>query len=144
MANLKGRIKIPKNADDLIKLAENISAKHTADGANSPLAKLNMTDLAAKATTAKTNHTSAQALQKQAEKATENRNVALGTKKGQKSSTPGTVLFYVTSVRDMLLGLNKGNEQALGDYGFVVDKSPKASSASAAAKKAAKSSENNS
>ena len=32
--------------------------------------------------------------------------------------------FVVTSARDILLGLNKGNEKKLGDWGFVVDDSP--------------------
>ncbi|MFM8469130.1 MAG: hypothetical protein ACKODH_04050 [Limisphaerales bacterium] len=30
----------------------------------------------------------------------------------------------VTAARDVLLGLNKGNEQALGVWGFTVDTSP--------------------
>lgn len=32
--------------------------------------------------------------------------------------------YFVTSARDILLGLNKGNEKKLGDWGFVVDDSP--------------------
>ncbi len=32
----------------------------------------------------------------------------------------------VTRVRDILLGVHRGNEQRLGDHGFTVDDSPKA------------------
>jgi hypothetical protein len=35
--------------------------------------------------------------------------------------TPGTMRFFAASARDILAGINKGNEKKLGDWGFVVD-----------------------
>ncbi len=126
------RVIIPKNADDLIALAKAIGVKHTADGAGSVLAGLNMTDLAAKATAADTQNQASAKAYRDAELATQNRDNALGTDR----STQGTVSYYVTAVRDLLLALNKGNEQKLGDWGFTVDQS--AQSNGNAAKSAAK------
>jgi hypothetical protein len=113
------RVVIPKNPDELIALAKNIVAKHTADGAGSPLGGLNMADMGTKTTTADTQHSTATQLYRNAETAMQNRNLALGTE----NATQGTVAYYARSVRDVLLGLYKGNEQRLGDWGFRVDHS---------------------
>lgn len=118
------RIKIPKNPDQLIQLAKAIGTKHTADGATSPLAGLDMADFAAKTATAAAENQSAAALHRDAETATQNRDLALGGD----DATPGTVTFYVRSIRDILAGLNKGNEQKLGKWGFEVDQSPASNS----------------
>ena len=56
-------------------------------------------------------------LYRDAETATENRDIALGANNPVK----GTVTAYVRSVRDILSGIYKGNEQKLGDWGFEVD-----------------------
>jgi hypothetical protein len=79
-----------------------------------------MAEMETKTTTADTENQSAAQLYRDAEKATQNRDLALGTGNPVK----GTVINYVRSVRDMLAGINKGNEQALGDWGFDVDQSP--------------------
>ena len=57
------------------------------------------------------------------EAATEARDGLLGHRKDQTSNTPGTVLNYVSRVRDILLGTYRGEEQKLGDYGFTVNHS---------------------
>jgi hypothetical protein len=44
----------------------------------------------------------------------------LGISVGQTSRSPGTVKFYMTSARDVLLGFNKQEEYRLGDWGFEV------------------------
>lgn len=113
------RVIIPKNPDDLIALAKSIGTKHTADGAGSPLANLNMADFAAKTTSADAQSQLSAKLYRDAETATQNRDLALGTGR----STPGTVNYYVTAARDILLGICKGNEQKLGDWGFTVEQS---------------------
>ena len=123
------RVVIPKNPDDLIKLSKGIGDKHTADGAGSPLASLNMADFTAKTATADAQNQASAKLYRDAEKATQNRDLALGGDR----TTQGTVNYYVAAVRDMLLGIYKGNEQKLGDWGFTVDQS-----AAAGAKAAAK------
>jgi hypothetical protein len=117
------RINIPQNPDELITLAKAIVAKHTEDGAASPLSGLEMPDMANKTTTADTHNKAAAKLYRDAEKATQDRELALGSNNPVK----GTVLHYVRSVRDVLQGLNKGNEQKLGSWGFDVANSPRSS-----------------
>lgn len=118
------RINIPRNPDELIALAKSITDKHTADGAGSPLAGLEMADMVTKTTTADTENKTATKLYRDAEKATQNRDNALGSENPVK----GTVNHYVRSVRDVLAGLYKGNEQKLGDWGFEVDSSARGGS----------------
>jgi len=113
------RVNVPTNPDDLIALAQAIVTKHKADGAGSPLAALNMTEMDTKTIAADTQNKSAAQLYRDAEKATQDRDLALGSGNPVK----GSVLNYVRSVRDILSGINKGNEQALGDWGFEVDQS---------------------
>ena len=122
------RVIIPTNPDDLIALGKSIGVKHTADGAGSPLTALNMADMGAKTTTADTQNQASQKLYRDAETATQNRDNALGKDK----TTQGTVGYYVTAARDLLLALNKGNEQKLGDWGFTVDQSAQSSAKPAA------------
>ncbi len=113
------RVIIPKNPDDLIALAKSIGTKHTADGTGSPLASLNIADFSAKTTTADTQNQASSKLYRDAETATQNRDLALGADR----VTQGTVNYYVAAVRDILLGIYKGNEQKLGAWGFTVDQS---------------------
>jgi len=114
------RIKVPTSSDPLVSLAQKINTKHTADAAASPLAALNMADFTIKTKTADDQNKLGAQLYRDAEKATQARDVALGNK----SSGPGTVAQYVRSVRDVLAGIYKGNEKKLGDWGFEVDDSP--------------------
>jgi hypothetical protein len=113
------RVIIPKNPDDLIALAKSIGAKHTADSAGSPLASLNMADFTGKTANADAQNELSAKLYRDAETATQNRDLALG----ENRRAQGTVNYYVAAVRDVLLGLYKGNEQKLGDWGFEVDQS---------------------
>ena len=113
------RVIIPKNHDDLIGLAKSIGAKHTTDGAGSPLTSLNMAEFSAKTITADTQNQTSDKMYRDAETATQNCDLALGAGR----ITPGTVNYYVTAARDILLGIYKGNEQKLGDWGFTVDQS---------------------
>ena len=113
------RVNIPKNPDQLIQLAQSIGAKHTADAAGSPLGGLDMADLAGKTATADTENKKAARSYRDGVTATQNRDNALGTDNAVK----GTVASYVRSARDILLGIHKGTEQKLGDWGFEVDAS---------------------
>lgn len=128
------RVKIPKNKDAAIKLAQAILAKHIADGAASPLSGLNIPDMTAKTTTADTQNQLSAKLYRDAETATQNCDNAIGAD----FTTPGTVNYYNTSARDILAGLFKGNEQKLGSWGFEVDQSPAPTAQAKAAAKAAK------
>ena len=128
------RIKIPKNKDAAIKLAQAILKKHLADGAASPLTPLNIADMTAKAGTADTQNQLAAKLYRDAETATQNCDLAVGVD----FTSPGTVNYYNASARDLLAGIYKGNEQKLGDWGFEVDQSTAPASKAAKAAKAAK------
>ncbi len=127
------RINISKNPDQLIQLAQSIVAKHTADGAGSLLAGLDMADLSAKTTTADTQNKAATKLYRDAETATQNRDLALG----KDGVIKGTVGYYVRSARDVLQGIYKGNEQKLGDWGFEVVAGPRVTAEKPAPAKAA-------
>jgi hypothetical protein len=129
------RINIPSNPDALIKLAKAILANHTALGVASPLNGIDgIAAFQPQVNAADANNDLAGNLYKQAEKATETRDKALGPN----ATTPGYVRFFVISARDVLAGLNKGSEHKLGDWGFEVDASPQPTPAAKAAAKAAK------
>jgi hypothetical protein len=116
------RVNIPSNADKLILLSQAILAKHAALGAASPLGGLKITEWTASTATAEAENQKAAQLRRDAEKATQNRDNAIGD-----NSNPSGVEFNVKSARDILMALNKGNEQQLGDWGFDVDTSARPS-----------------
>ena len=118
-------MEIPTNPDELVALLKVVLAKHIADGANSPLNALDMAAFENKTEEAKTQNTLSHQLRKDSETATESRDIALGIAKGQVSSTEGTGLYYLKSIREVLLGLYKGKEHKLGDWGFSVHSAPK-------------------
>ena len=128
MARKDVRVIIPENAKGLIDLANKIIKKYKADNSKSPLSGFSMTDMENKNTIAGKKHTLAKKLSREAEAAIKARNLALGKGKDQQSTTPGTILFYVTSIRDMLLGLFKGQEHKLRNWGFDVDVSTRVGS----------------
>ena len=129
------RIIIPRNKAAAIKLAQTILAKHKADGASSPLAALNIADLTDKTAIADAQNQLSAKLYRDAETATQNCDNALGTD----YTTPGRVNYYLASVRDLLAGIYKSNEQKLGDWGFDVDQTVLPATAKAKAAKTAKS-----
>jgi hypothetical protein len=132
MANKTFSVEIPTNPDDLITLAKAILAKDTALGANSPFKNIkNWSNFAPLNATADTSNQSSQSLYQQAEEATQARDNALNQSGQMKEFT---VRWFVTSARDVLLGLNKGSEQALGEYGFNVTYTAPTAAAKATAK----------
>lgn len=118
----KGNISvvIPLRVNDLIDLALLIIAKHEAIGVESPLAGLNMVDFKAKTEIAVEKSKLANKLNRDKEATNNERDRLMGIRKYQSLKTPGTVRFYVTSIRDLLLGIFKSNEHYLGDWGFDV------------------------
>ncbi len=110
-------VTIPKNAQELASLGQRVNDKHVLDGATSVLNPLNMADFQTKTTLALDKDAEARSLDKAKEKAFEKRDLVLGVN----NTNLGTVNFYVTSGRDVLLGFNKGTEHALGDWGYVVN-----------------------
>ncbi len=129
------RIPIPKNPEELIKLAKAVRDKHVALGTASPLNTIDgIAGFSALVDTADSSQADAKDFASQAETATETRDNALGPD----TNTPGTVRFIVTASRDLLAAQNKGSEHKLGDWGYVVDASAQATPEAKAALKAAK------
>ena len=126
MSKVTHRVKIPTNARKLIDLVKLILAKHTADGATSPLNAIDMADMTTKFTAADTQDALAVQLRKDSEKARESRDLALGKGKGKNSQTPGTMAYNVGQVVSILEGIYRDNPQKLGDWGIEVNSSPKA------------------
>lgn len=124
MARRPYSVEIPKLPDPLIVLSQNILTKHNADGAVSPIPDTLASMLTDKLAVAKAQVTLQGDLDKDKERYIEGRNLALGLDSSQSSITEGTALFYVTSIRNFLLGLFRGSERKLGDWGFSVN-SPK-------------------
>ena len=121
----KGAVSVPLDlrASKMADLAREIIAKHTADGAASPLPASHMVPLQDLLTEVTPLITATEKIQRDAETATQARNVVLGIGKGQKSTTPGTVYNYVIRLRKILLGHFRGTEQRLGDWGYTVNMS---------------------
>lgn len=121
MAKTNVKIEVPGNSPDaLIALGEKIDKKNTELAGDSPLRSLKMTALKDGLSVAKTKKEQARELRRQAEKLNEEADLALGLGKTQNSKTPDTVLNIITAARDVLLGINRGKEEALGDWGFKV------------------------
>ena len=124
MAKPALRITIPTNPDDLIDLASAILSKHETDGAASPLNSLpNVPQIITQLSNADDRNKASKELYRQAEKATQDRDLCLGI---SGTLTPVTIRHFVTAARDLLTGIHKGNEQTLGGWGFEVATSPKA------------------
>jgi hypothetical protein len=116
----KGHIKvgIPSNVGKIIELAGLILAKHAADGANSPIKGLDIADFTDKYNYALAQHELATKLNRDKIACFAERNRLLGIGTKQLTTTRGTVRFYMTSARDILLGLYKGSEVELDLWGF--------------------------
>lgn len=119
MANPNYSVTIPENPDELSGLGKRITDKHTLDGLTSILSALDMADFLAKNTLAITRYADARQLDRDKETAYQDRDNALGIG----NELPDTVNYYVKSSRDILLGVNKGKEQNLGNHGFNVNMS---------------------
>lgn len=115
------RINVPKTADEFIELMDSIIEKENALAPNGMLSPGELTAMTALRDTAKSSNKLQKQLHKDAEEATEGRDVALGM---TSVDTPGTGMYYVTMVRDLILAKNKQNPHKAGEWGFEVDDSP--------------------
>src|SRR5690606_19964805 len=110
---------------EFLNLIANILAKHDADGVASVLTNIDMADAQTKYDFALAKHLEGEMHSFNREMATQERNLALGVERDQNSTTPGTILYYVTGIRDYLLGHFRGKEQSLGLWGYEVNTSSK-------------------
>jgi len=128
------KVEIPVHKpDELINSGEDVFKKHVELGEKSPLNGLdmatferNLNDAIAKRAEAKKLHDQAELLNQQA-------GLSLGTDPSQNTRTPGTVYSTLTSARDILLGMYKGQEKKLSEWGFdvVISEVPQSSKAKA-------------
>jgi len=119
------RIVIPTKVDEFFTLFDNVLTKHQNDGAGSVLQILNMADAESKFTIARNAHDEAEQMSKNVEKAIQKRNVALGLNYDQQSYLQGSILFFIISIRDILLGHLLGEEPKMGQWGYEVSMNKK-------------------
>jgi hypothetical protein len=119
MANSLYRVVIPNNAEELLDLATNVYNKHNELGAASPLNAMvshKWTDNGPKVATCLTLHKQAEELKRQAEETYRQRDLLLAG-----------ITESVKASRDVLLGVYRETPKTLGEYGFQVDDTARAS-----------------
>jgi hypothetical protein len=114
------RIVIPLRPGSLILLSENIVKKHLSDLETSPLRVIDMVDMEAKTIFAREQDTLALQLNRDKELAYEQRDLSMGIYPGHEPEMPGTLVYYIRSCRDTLLGVYKDNRETLKDFGFKI------------------------
>ena len=121
MSKTSVKIEISKSKpEELTKLGNVVFAKHTALGAASPLNGLDMVTFGTKLSESVDKRAEAKKLHDQAEALNQQAGLSLGVDKSQNTKTAGTVYSTLTSARDILLGLNRGQERKLNEWGFDV------------------------
>ena len=106
--------------DELITTGEDLLKKHVELGEKSPLNGLDMELYERNLNDAKARRAEAKNLHDQAELLNQQAGLNLGTDSTQNSKTTGTVYSTITSARGILLGLYKGQEKKLSEWGFDV------------------------
>ncbi len=107
--------------DEIIDLAEKISAQNTKAGKDSPIrTTLDYPAFDQRTAQAAELRKQAKELAEQSQTLNEQAATLIGNGPGQTGETRGTLLYDITQTRDQLLVSHRGNEQALGEYGFAV------------------------
>lgn len=115
------KIEIPENKPDkLTDLADKVLAKSKELGTASPLSNLDMATFEKNLTDGKAKRTEAKKLHDQAETLNQQANLNLGIDKSQNVNSTGSVYSTLASARDILLGIYKGQEKKLTEWGFNV------------------------
>ena len=109
MANNKFSVGIPSDPSEAIRLLTAIKTKHAALAATSPLAALKWAEIDPALTTAVGQDALSDHFHREAEKAT-----------GARDAKISVVTEAIRAARDVLMGLNRDNPDALGDFGFKV------------------------
>lgn len=114
------KVFIPSNVDDLIALSNTILRKEQSLKDKSNFSAEELAQLQRQITIATDANTRQKELTKLAKELTLTRDNALGTAKKASVNQQGSARFFITGLRDILLGKNKTNPKALGDWGFDV------------------------
>lgn len=118
------RVEIPiSRTDEFSKLLKAIVAQHQSLGNNSPLKNipnLDMNVFDGNRTDADAKRTKSEKLKAESEDLMLQANTVYGKAEGQDIQSPGTLYNLVAIIRDILLLVYKGNEEALSQWGFKV------------------------
>jgi len=115
------KVEIPESKPDVLtKIGEDVMKKHLELGTASPLNGLDMDTFANNLNNGISKRTDAKRLHDEAELLNQQAGLCLGLDRSQNAKTPGTVYSTLTSVRDILLGLNRSQERKLSEWGFDV------------------------
>jgi len=115
------KVEIPENKPDkLTALGDSVIAKSKELGVASPLNNLDMETFEKNLTEGKAKRAEAKRLHDQAEALNQQANLNLGIDNAQNVNTSGTVYSTLASARDILLGIYKGQEKRLTEWGFSV------------------------
>ena len=125
MSRTTVRVKVPAtNPDRLLVLIESLLAQHdkleAAQAGSSPLPAADVVKLRGVLAQAKPARVQAKDYARQAQALYEQSSRLLGVAKGQSRRTDGTGLNVTLKLRDLLLALNRGQENALEPWGFTV------------------------
>ena len=104
----------------MIANGETMLEKHKALGDASPLNSLDMVKYEKNLTSGRANRQKAKSLHNDGERLNQQAALNLGVDKTQNINTPGTVYSTRASARDILLGIYKGQEKQLAEWGFGV------------------------
>ena len=124
MARTTVRVKYPKGSGEkLLKLFEEIIEQHKKLGDASPLknfAWLDMNEFEKQTAIAGKKRQESIEHRTESEVLMEEANNIIGTGVGQTNRSKGTLLFMMTTIRDLLLNHFKQQEEALSEFGFDV------------------------
>ena len=123
MARKTVKVEVPRDdRPSLIKLALAVVKQHEKLGANSPIVDgvVKMLDYKDRITQAAALQIEIEELEATLQEKTGACDQLLGLAEGQNAQTKGTTLFETLQIRDLLLAVNRGNEETLETYGFTV------------------------
>jgi len=121
MTKTSVKIEIPDSMPDVLtKIGEDLLKKHLELGEASPLSELDMETFAEKLKYGITRREGAKILREHAEILNQRACLSIGIDKSQNARTPGTVYSTLMRARDILMGMNRSQEQNLSEWGFDV------------------------
>lgn len=123
MARKTVRIEVPREDRPLlIRLALAIVKQHEKLGANSPIGDsvVKMAEFKQRITRAAALQIEIEELEALLQEKAGECDQLLGIADGQNAQSKGTTLFETLQIRDLLLAVNRGNEETLEGYGFSV------------------------
>ena len=123
MARKTIKVEVPHGEPEaLIKLGQDVCKQHAKLATASPISDgvVKMSDYIKRINDAASLQTAIDELAAALQEKTGLRDQLLGMAQGQNSQSRGTVLFETMQIRDLLLAVNRGNEEELEPWGFSV------------------------